>query len=279
MSTHRVRKSRRATGLDIDGEVTSSFGKRRIGRDDRELAKCDALRHGKSPAFVTRRVHGELRMRIEARKFFIGDTGGQQADLATQAARHDVLVQELIGMPAQSTDAYEIRHCISTDLLDHLLPRAQSDDVVLARLHCADEKCIGTRPRGLGGVVLTGCETTRQSGHFTGWRSCALLSAVELVVTPAGFRNRWDGRRALRDEVQVSIEEPIDRSRMPGFHDGREVIEQEDQSCPASRGVTRGHHQRVVDPCSAEEREHGADFDLHSSALARPGKAGRRSSG
>ena len=70
-------------------------------------------------------------------------------------------------MPAQPTDADEIRHLLRPVPLEQPLPGGKGEGVVLARLHSADEQRVRTRPRRLAGVELARRQAAGQAGHPT----------------------------------------------------------------------------------------------------------------
>ena len=151
-------------GGEVGGQVAARLRQRGVVRHHRQLAEGEALRDRKAPALIARRVDRELGMGVEAGQLGVGDARRQHAHLAVESARAHVLVEERVGVPAQPAHADEVRHRIGSALVDESRPRVKREQVVLARLHGADEQRVGPRPRRVRRVELAGGDPARQPG-------------------------------------------------------------------------------------------------------------------
>ena len=125
---------------EVRSKVTSGLREGRVVRDHGQPAERQALRHRQAPALVAGGVDREVGMRVEGGQVGVRHAARQHADLAVQATGADVLVQEVVRMPPESTDADEVGHLLGPTRLDQPLPGREGQGVVLARFDGADEE-------------------------------------------------------------------------------------------------------------------------------------------
>ena len=236
-SSRAVHFDRRDEGLHVvRREVAARSRPPREGRSCQRppgaFPKARLSRDRESPALVPRGVDREVGVSVEARKLGVGDAARQQADLASRDLGDDVPAEELIRMPAEASDADQVRNAVSDRVVDHPPPRSKGKRVVLAGLHGSDEQGVASRPGTLSTSYRSGVRPHGSPVTPPGGAGCPDSDSDSR--SRSGSRPRWPEppRRGLRDQGEIAIEQPVDRRRVARLEDRSEVIEQVDTPRP-----------------------------------------------